>query len=170
MKSMIFDRWTLARRTAGVRWRRFGADRRGGTAVQALVILPVFLILIFTLFSMWRVIMVRRTLHNGVYEATRYLSLYPINSNNQLLWADVARTIIETELRNDPFLRANLDNPSQLANSRLTVDVTFPDQKIECKSAIQITAALNFPMATVDPFPGPQFTLNEVREGEILCD
>jgi len=135
-----------------------------------MVLLPVFVILMFTLISLWRVTMVRRSLHTGVYEATRYLSLYPLESNNQILWEDVARVIIQTELMNNPFVRANLDNPSQLESSRLDVRIDFPDQKIECKSGILLTVAFRFPMATIDPFPGPQFTLNEVREGEILCD
>lgn len=162
-------RFALPRRAAAT-VGRFGGDRRGGAAVQALVLLPIFVILMFTLIGLWRVTLVRRTLHTGVYEATRFLSLYPLETNNQLLWQDVARRIITTELLNNPFLRANLDNQSQLDNGRLDVRVDFPNQKIECKAPILLTVALKFPMASIDPFPGPQFTLNEVREGEILCD
>lgn len=170
MKRWLDQRCSSARRAAGNAARRFGRDRRGGTAVQALVLLPVFVILMFTLIGLWRVTMVRRSLHSGVYEATRYLSLYPLESSNALEWQDVARVIIQTELLNNPFLRANLDNQSQLDTSRLDVLVEFPDQKIECKAGIKLVVALKFPMANIDPFPGPSFTLNEVREGEILCD
>lgn len=170
MKRWLFERYASARHAVGSAARRFGRDRRGGTAVQAMVLLPVFVILMFTLIGLWRVTMVRRSLHTGVYEATRYLSLYPLESSNQLVWQDVARVIIQTELLNNPFLRANLDNQSQLASSRLDVTVDFPDQKIECKAGILLTVSLKFPMASIDPFPGPAFTLNEVREGEILCN
>lgn len=170
MKSWFDPRCFVLRARAAATAVRFGRDRRGGTAVQALVLLPVFIILMFTLIGLWRVTLVRRSLHTGVYEATRFLSLYPLETNNQLLWQDVAREIITAELLNNPFLRANLANQSQLDNGRLDVRVDFPDQKIECKAGIVVTVALLFPMANIDPFPGPQFTLNEVREGEILCD
>lgn len=163
----------LADRTEGLRSlrRTFGrlwGDLRGGTAVQALVILPVIIIAMFTLIGLWQLVSVRRSLNNGTYLAMRYVALYPVEPYNDALILIEARDIIENELRNNPFVRRSLDNDTQLSN-RLNLELEFLNQEYSCKSPFVLRSDLNVPMASVDPFPGVSYVIREEREGEILC-
>jgi len=165
-----FAGWTAhgarARRIAS----RFIGDRSGGTAVQAIVMMPLIIFSTFGLIKAWEIIQVRESLHTGTYEATRYLSLYPPEAADPYYWAEVATRIIETELRNNPWIDpivfiGDANNPRGLG-----VNVTFDGTEYACKMNFTIGADLAYRLANVAPFPGVQFTLQELREGEILCD
>lgn len=154
------------RRLAG----RFVGDRSGGTAVQAIVMMPLIIFSTFGLIKAWEVVQVRESLHTGTYEATRYLSLYPPEAADPYYWAEVATRIIETELRNNPWIDpivfiGDANNPRGLG-----VTVTFDGTEYACKMNFTIGSDLVYRLANVAPFPGVQFTLHELREGEILCN
>lgn len=147
---------------------RLWDDLRGGTAVQAMVLMPVAIIAMFTLIGLWQVVSVRRSLNTGTYLAMRYVALYPVEPYNEALILIEARDIIENELMNNPFVRRSLDNDTQLSN-RLNLELNFVNQEYSCKAPFIFRSEFNFPMAAVDPFPGVGFRLFEEREGEILC-
>jgi len=164
------NRWfEFAAGLAPRRWlprlvRRFTADRTGATAIQAMVFIPLILLTTFGLMKAWEVVQVRESLHTGTYEATRYLSLYPPADANEVTWSDIARRMIENELKNNPWItRTDL-----FANS-LVITVTFDGTEYQCKMNFEMAVAFNYEMPNVKPFPGVQFKLNELREGEILC-
>ncbi len=149
-------RWDLLR-------DRFHSDRRGGTAVQAILVLPIFLVVMVTLIILWEVVLVRRSLHVGTYEATRFLSLYPTYTPERTVWNDIAKRMVANELNNNPFL----DRQDMLGN-RLNVTVDIQD--IECKARFTVDVVYQYQIPTVDPFPGPFLNLQESIEGEILCN
>ena len=148
--------WALTR-------ERFRGDRRGGTGVQAMLILPAFLIGIVSMILLWQTVLVRRSLHVGTYEAVRFLSLYPTYTPERLVWEDLARSMIVNQLRNNPFVDRN-----DLLGTRLTVSIDLPD--IECKSQFTLDVTYKMQLPTVDPFKGPYLDLQESIQGEILCD
>lgn len=144
--------------------RGFTADRRGGTAVQAMVIMPVIIIATFGLFKAWEVVQVRESVHTGTYEATRYLSLYPPENPDTLIWSDIARRMIENELKNNPWI-----GRYDLFPANLHVDVTFDGSEYACKMNFILDVTFDYAMPNIDPLPGVTFKLIEKRDGEILC-
>jgi hypothetical protein len=154
-------------------WIGFKQDRQGATAVQALVMLPVILFTFVMLIVLWQTLMVRRSLHHGVYEATRYLSLYPPNSVAPTPWETVASEFVKRELANSPFVDTmHLNNPAAF---ELTVELI--DGGYACKQHFRVRA--KYAIARVIPslegtnFVLPHLTtayLQEERLGEVLCE
>jgi len=153
-------------------WYRFRADRRGATAVQALVFLPVILFTLTLLMVLWQTLTIRRSLHHGVYQATRYLSLYPPDSVNPTPWEEVARQFVYGELANNPFVDTNRLSPPL---SEVSVDLV--DGGYACKQKFRIRAkygiARAIPSLQGTNFVLPHLTwayLQEDRLGEVLCE
>ncbi len=133
-------------------WARFRRDRRGASIVTYALILPLFILLVFGILEIWRVVSVRQSLHLGTYQAIRTLSStgrqwLPTSAGQwQSVAAGQAEGIIDRELKRNGLLPSNYDlqvqvaidanapaNLSQLGwlftvRTRLTVDglVTLP--------------------------------------------
>lgn len=155
--------------------RRFKADRRGGTGVQAMAMMPLIIIASFTLFKMWEVVQVRESLHTGTYEAARYLSLYPPADARLELWDQIAGRIIENELRSNPWVDpivfiGDANNPVGLK-----VTAIWGPEEYDCRMTFTIAADLTYRLPNppkfrgLSPFPSAGFVLHENRKGEILC-
>lgn len=148
---------------------RFRGDRRGAVAVQALVLLPLILIGMVSASFLWQTLTIRRSLHYGTAEATRFLSLYPVDTDDPYDWEAVARKFIEAEMRNNPFvdpLRINDINPRvtiQLLNSYDCGDAFTLDTEWDLFAAVGDSGLGGLPDAK-------QFTLKEHREGEVVCE
>lgn len=161
---------SIARR-AGRTAARFHADRQGGTAVQAMVFLPVIILAMFGLIRVWQVIQVRDSLHTGTYLATRYMSLYTPETSDPILWEDIAYKFILAELEDNPWvdkLRLIPGSPS------INVKVTLTDGGYECTNNFLVEA--RYEMAVMGGEPGLNglpglslITLSDTREGEVLC-
>ena len=157
-------RWLATRSVA-----RFRGDRGGGVAVQALVLLPVILIAMVSASFLWQTLMIRRSLHYGTAEATRFLSLYPVDSDDPFDWEGVAREFVEAEMRNNPFvdrMRINDINPRvviQLLNSYDCGDAFTLNTEWDLFAAVGDSGLGGFP-------DSKQFTLKEHREGEVVCE
>ncbi len=88
------------------RWRR----EKGASLVTYALILPVFIVVIFGILELWRVMSVRQSLHLGTYQAARVLSTggrqwLPSSAGR---WESLAREhahgIIDRELRRNTLL------------------------------------------------------------------
>jgi hypothetical protein len=87
-------------------------DKRGASAVTYVFILPLFVLLAFGTFEIFKVISVRQSLSLGAYKAARHLSAYgrtwlaPTSPANA--WENAARQsateIIDQELEDNDFL------------------------------------------------------------------
>jgi hypothetical protein len=153
--------------------RRFGRDRSGGTAVQAIVMMPIIIVTFFTIFQIWQMIQVRDTLHYANYQAMRYLSLYPLETDVSDEWTEVAEKIVLMELRNNPYLIT--EGRPMTRYTDYDVEVTLLNNEYECKSPFRIESwvSVHFvPTGPTDRFglPGIRpFRMDDVREGEVLC-
>jgi Flp pilus assembly protein TadG len=150
---------------------RFARDRRGGTAVQAIVMLPVIILVFVMSMKLWQTIMVRRSLHTATYLATRYLSLYPPMENpGGPMWMEVARAIINQEMSNNPFVDKTLLNDT-FTPIEFTFDAGFAcGDKFHLKAQYPVSAMLS---EKTSEYPLPmtitRIFLTEERTGEVLC-
>ncbi|MFQ5342160.1 MAG: TadE/TadG family type IV pilus assembly protein [Anaerolineae bacterium] len=76
----------------------FLRDRRGAVAVQTFMLLPIFVLVVFGGYEILRLLSVKQALHDGTYQAARYLALNPIMATRSGPWEDVAGTFILQEL------------------------------------------------------------------------
>lgn len=162
----------LARLRRG--YRHFVLDRRGGTAVQAIVFLPVILLTFVLAIKLWQVILIRRSLHSGTYLATRYLSLYPPDSINPWDWQSVAEEFIIAEMKNNPFTDETKLKPG---NPFMIVEVNLLDDGYACKQHFTVRAEYHVFGASPGESGGEyvlpnmnRIVLREERLGEVLCD
>ena len=147
---------------------RFGADQRGGTAVQALVFLPVILMSLVILMFFWQTLTIRRSLHTGTYLATRYLSLYPPESTDQLYWAEIAKKFIWAELKNNPWVDQNR------VNDTYSLVEVFLVGGVECQKDFTVKGRYAFfaPLSKSDSgfLPRMQpYEMVDERTGKIIC-
>jgi len=156
------------------RWLgRFRRDQRGGTAVQAIALLPVVLVAFLGMIRVWQTVQIRDSLHTGTYLAMRYLSLYPPETKNTTVWASVAEKWIFEELKNNPWV----DKQSLIAGSpNSLVQVTLIDGDYECTNKFEIRVTYVFDiLGAGDPVEGTglpgafHMTMEDVRQGEVLC-
>ena len=89
---------------------RLGRDRRGVTTIAYMLILPIFIVLVFGILEIWKVMVVRQSLYLGVYRAVRQLSaegrMWQLGSAGQ--WEPAARErafgIIDYELKRNALV------------------------------------------------------------------
>lgn len=161
----IRQRW---RRAVAAMARTFGRDEQGGTAVQAIVFLPVIIMSLVVLGYLWQVITIRRSLHTGTYLAARYLSLYPPETADPYVWSGVAQKFVWAELRNNPFV-----DPVRVNEVYANVWVTLTNGN-ECLSEFTVETEYQFfaPLNKTNSrfLPGMKpVGLEEARVGKVLC-
>jgi hypothetical protein len=89
---------------------RLRRDNKGASVVTYALILPLFIVLVFGILEIWRVLIVRQSLHLGTYQAVRALS----SEGRQWLpgsaeqWeanaAGHAHTIVDRELKRNTLI------------------------------------------------------------------
>lgn len=91
-------------------------DERGNTIIQFVLVLPIFIILVFGSYEIWKLVHLKQSLEAATIQASRYLSVegpflmdeppgYPES------WRQRAWDIIASELANEPLLQ---DQPPAL--------------------------------------------------------
>lgn len=132
-----------------------GAER-GSSLVQTLLILPLFLLIVIGGYEIWRAQSTRESLRSGTYQATRYLSINPDESN----WHGVVRDdFVLPELLNNTLLRPEIANQ---------VIVSAPPPILECGAPFRIRTEL--PWRTVIPLVAREDWMIRVEyEGEVVC-
>jgi hypothetical protein len=89
----------------GLEVRDWIRGQRGSTLIQFVLVLPLFLILIFGSFAVWKVVSAKQTLASGTYQAARYLSVEGRYLGYPGEWEYAAQVIIARELENNSLLR-----------------------------------------------------------------
>jgi Flp pilus assembly protein TadG len=150
---------------------RFRRDRRGGTAVQAIVMLPVIIIAFMGLVEVWQVIQIRDSLHTGTYQAMRFLSLYPPETTSVYVWEQIAEKYVHENLRNNPWV-----DPATVIsggpNSMVKVVLETGDYNCTDKFTVRANYAWTVMGGDIGPggFPNPlQLNMQDERQGEVLC-
>lgn len=129
---------------------------RGSSFVQALLVLPVFLMIMVGGYEIWRAQSVRESMRSGTYQATRYLSINPDESN----WQSVVRNdFVLPELLNNTLIRPEIARQ---------VVVFAPAPILECGETFRIRSEL--PWRAVIPYVAREDWMMRVEyEGEVIC-
>lgn len=135
-------------------------DRRGSVAVQTFLLLPIFVLVVIGGYEILRAMSVKQALHDGTYQAVRYLALNPIIAFSPGPWEDVARTLIVQELEAEFGERE-----ARLVQVRVTPPRHIPPW---CGDQFRIEAFFrwNFDVPFAQRFSIP---LSERYEGRIVC-
>jgi len=144
-----------------VAWTR---DERGVTVITFALVLPIFLLAIFGMFEVWKIMSVRESLYLGMHRAAAYLTKegrYLPDSPED--WEAAAEIItIETvtqELANNPFVSDNV--------AQAEVHIDRPDLP---KCQWLFTARVELPWSAVIPYiPLGNMTLAEQTTSYIRC-
>lgn len=109
-------------------------DRSGTILAQTMVLLPVLVLVVFGGFEILRAMSVKQALHDGTYQAARYLALNPINDRTPSAWEDVAEMFIMQSLSAEVgeirarqgLVDVTVEPPGTIpACGDITIEVTF---------------------------------------------
>jgi hypothetical protein len=134
--------------------------------------MPMILFFFGAGLKLWETVNIRKSLHDGTYRAVRFLSLYPPAEPNEDLWASIAREIIATELKQNPWIK------QPISEVDLRVEVRIQDQN-ECLDEFRLESSYRLfgPVGQRDPdspvgiLPGMALVeLREERDGMVMCD
>ena len=136
-------------------------DKRGAILVQAILFLPILVLIVVGSFEVWKAISVKQSLHSGTYQAVRYLSLNPVKSFEEAEWAAVARKFIKPELKNNGFVSAG-------TVEKVSITVDTPDI-LDCGETFTIRAEL--PWEAIIPYLSrSDWEFVDQHEGFIVCE
>jgi hypothetical protein len=144
---------------------RLKGDERGAVLAQALLILPILIVVVFGGYTIWKVAYVRQSLRSGTYQATRYLCLNPVDhpvrgdqKEWEKAWADVVKAIVACEVENNGLAD----------DYKLVATVNLPETKLECSLSFTVVTTITFqidiPYLDLD-----EVTLRDRHEGWVEC-
>jgi len=145
---------------------RFAACERGSVAVQALLLLPVMVLVVFGAYAIFGAMEAKQALHHGTYQAVRYLSLNP--PANQQGWYDVAEELIRAELvaqvgeERARQLRLRVDPPRILPPELCDPSLTTADRHFTLEA--ELWWSFDVPFAHF-----PTIRLRERYRGQVQC-
>jgi hypothetical protein len=93
--------------------QRLRRDKRGVSVVTYALVLPLFVVAVFGIMEIWRVMSIRQSLHLGTYSAARSLSVngrqwLPASAGRwEALASEQARYLVRQELEVNALLPAN---------------------------------------------------------------
>jgi Flp pilus assembly protein TadG len=140
-------------------------DERGVTMVTFALVLPIFILIIFGMFEVWKIMSVRESLHLAMRKVAVYLTEEGRNLPNRPEdWEAAAEIItIETvtpELANNPFAPDGVD---------IQAEVRIDDPDLP-KCEWLFTARVDIPWTAVIPYiPFGDMTLTEQTTSYIRC-
>ena len=142
------------------RLNRLTGDERGAILVQFALLVPIFILIAVGSFEVWKAISVKRSLHSGTYQATRYLSLNPVEPLDPEEWREVAEGFIIPELANNGFVE---DDAARWVDIYIT-----PPMRLGCNEPFTVIARL--PWRAVIPYLSrTSWMLVDQHEGRIVC-
>ena len=143
-------------------------DQRGATLVTYVLILPLFILLIFGSYAVWRIMVVQQSLALGTYTAARELSYrgraLPLDEYE---WWGIADPIVRTEVEGNHLIESGYD---------LDVNIVLPSTN-GCGRSLRIDdilftveAALMLPTPIRIPYFDPiRLTLTEQHSSFVEC-
>jgi hypothetical protein len=150
-------------------------EQRGSTLIQFVLVLPLFLVLIFGSFAVWKVVSAKQSLISGTYQAARYLSVEGRYLDYPGDWEYAAWVIITRELENNSLLRplpqpgVSFEPPFRPRCPKADA-VNDPMPQLE-DALFTIRAEITLPWPVHIPFLDPEtITLVEKRTSYIECE
>jgi len=138
-------------------------DRKGTVVVQALLILPILILIVFGGYTIWKVASVKQSLHSGTYQATRYLCLNPVASPYGSDWAEVANEIVKREVRNNGLI-GGVSDPSVTVNVQCW---NYDEDRLVCGGSFEVITAMRLQIGI--PYLSMSLTLHDRHEGWVEC-
>ena len=142
-------------------------DERGVTVVTFALVLPIFLLVIFGMFEVWKIMSVRESLCLGMHRVAAYLTKegrYLPNKPED--WEDEAEKRIK-EYRHEFFVELE-NNPFVPDNVALQAKVRIDDPDLpKCKWLF--TARVEIPWTAAIPYIPGAMTLAEQTTSYIRC-
>jgi len=138
----------------------FMRDRRGSAdLIQFVLIVPIFVLIFYGLFEVWKLVSVKGSLRVGTYQAARYLS---VNNDRWRYDRAVAAEIIRRELENNGLLGSD--------EARSLVEIHIPTYKPACNRLFTVRAELDLPWPIIiPPLPSRNMRLVEQHTSYIEC-
>ena len=138
-------------------------DERGVTVITFVLVFPIFLLIIFGMFEIWKIISIKESLHLGM----RKVAVYLTEEGRYLDWPREAKTktieIVTQELENNPFVPDNFVIQDHQA-------VVYIDDPSLPKCKWLFTARVEeIPWAAVIPYIAGRMTLSEQTTSYIRC-
>jgi hypothetical protein len=178
----VLSRWAEPAEALSKGLRDWVLDQRGSTLIQFVLVLPLFLIMVFGSFAVWKVVSAKQSLVSGTYQVARYLSVegryldyYPDPDYYPDDWEDVARIIIVRELENNSLLRPvpqpviSFGSPSPPQCPKQDA-INDPVPHLE-NALFSVRAEITLPWPVRIPFLDPEtITLVEKRTSYIECE
>ena len=119
----------------------FLKDKRGAAALQAILFLPVLVLLVIGLYEVWKVLYVQQVLNDAAYQGTRLLAMGPNSPDTRPLYVEkVAESLVRCYVARSPFIdkRVREDPESDL----LQVFVETSDK--HCGSPVGVQVSLKW--------------------------
>jgi hypothetical protein len=146
-------------------------DKRGAILVQTMVILPIFILIVFGGFEVWKVMSVKQSLTSGTSEAARYLSFNHRDVGDR----DTAEGIIYKELSNNDLIgntSFDLDIRYYELSDDLKLVGPIPDPTtLSCWKVFRVEAKLTLPWTIIIPGLSPKsgFSITDRQVGKTFC-
>jgi len=133
-------------------WR---SDRRGAAAVQFVAVLPVFLLLVFGIWSMFQLYSAQQTLCEALGKAQRYLQVegpyFPKDVTYPDGWVPYATDIINSELKSNAMTPMQIGpqdveffppRPRMAPKEQSEVEFSVPNAWFHIRATAEISGAL----------------------------
>jgi len=147
-------------------------DKRGAILVQTMVILPIFILIVFGGFEVWKVMSVKQSLTSGTSEAARYLSFNHRRGSDD---RNIAEGIIYKELRNNDLI-GNTSFVLDIRYYELSDDLELvgpiPDPTtLPCWTMFRVETELTLPWTIIIPGLSPKsgFSITDRQVGKTFC-
>ena len=96
---------------------------RGASTVTYALVLPLFILLVFGTFEIWRIVSIRQSMERGVYRAARYLS------QHHLRYGD-AWSLAHSEVEQNSWLMSTSSNNLELITTPANLAILQPGDKL----------------------------------------
>ncbi|MFQ5342161.1 MAG: TadE/TadG family type IV pilus assembly protein [Anaerolineae bacterium] len=111
--------------------RSLRRDDRGDAIVEFVLVLPIFILMLFGSYEVWKLVHLKQSLEDATIQAARYLSVEGLYLMDEppgypSSWQQNAWNIVYQELENEPLFR------DVLSPDRLTVVVDAPYGEPDC--------------------------------------
>lgn len=150
---------------------KFIRDKQGASTVAYLLVLPLFIMIVFGSFQMWRIISIKQSLHVGAYQTVRCLTMYDDRGTGLAGCESLLRAKLAQNGLIDDAALASLDIRYFLTEEHQEYPINDPTLDLpECGDAFRMKTSLSLPWSIVIPYlPARDMTLHQWKTSYIEC-
>lgn len=140
-------------------------DEKGASIIEAVILLPLILLVVLASFQLWKLMMLKRALYIGTYQAARFLA------NNEetfrrLPYSDYCQPVVDLRKYVRWFVEEELKSTSFYSEGTHNLEIPQPQYGLRCDRRsppcpcggceVEVSATLLIPL----PNPLDRFDLN----------